>query len=199
MVRLQTILIAIVLSFVVGLTGHAWAQESTPAAGSGAGGESVRSATVLTIHGKVAAVDEAKKQVTLEANGKQVTFQVDNPYNLKNAKVGDPIVVRYYEVVSVRKKKKGEEVPSVSLTEGIETATSGTPGAVAQQKAAVLVTVAEVDADNGTVTIKGPDGSTEKVKPRDPNVLKHLKAGDELVVTVTRATAIAIEKEAAAG
>ncbi|HEY2486424.1 MAG TPA: hypothetical protein VGI36_14835 [Candidatus Binataceae bacterium] len=195
--QLQTAFMALVLSLGVALTGQARAQESAPAAGS-SGGEGVHAATVLTIHGKIAAVDEAKKQVTLEANGKQVTFQVDNPYNLKNAKVGDPVVVRYYEVVSVRKKKKGEEVPSVSLTEGIATAKSGTPGAVAEQKATVLVTVTDVDAENGTVTIKGPDGSTEKVKARDPKVLKHLKAGDELVVTVTRATAIAIEKEAAA-
>ena len=196
MLRLQTILMASLLSLGVALSGQAWAQESAPAAGSG-GGESVHAATVLTIHGKIAAVDEAKKQVTLEANGKQVTFKVENPYNLKNAKVGDPVVVRYYEVVSVRKKKKGEEVPSVSLSEGLATAKSGTPGAVAEQKATLLVTVTDIDAENGTVTIKGPDGSTEKVKARDHQVLKHLKAGDELVVTVTRATAIAIDKEAA--
>ena len=197
MARLKAILMAVVLLLGFGLSGYARAQESTPAA-SGGGGESLRAATVLTIHGRIAAVDEAKKQVTLEANGKKVTFQVDNPYNLKAAKVGDPVVVRYYEVVSVRKKKKGEEVPSVSLTEGIETAQSGTPGAVAEQKATVLVTIVDVDAGNGSVTIKGPDGSTEKVKVRDSRVLKHLKAGEELVVTVTRATAIAIKKEAAA-
>jgi hypothetical protein len=134
MARLKAILMASVLFLGFGLTGYAWAQKSTPAVSAG-GGEGLRAATVLTIHGKIAAVDEAKKQVTLEANGKKVTFQVDNPYNLKAAKVGDPVVVRYYEVVSVRKKKKGEEVPSVSLTEGIETAQSGTPGAVAEQKA----------------------------------------------------------------
>ena len=196
MARLKAILMAAVLFLGFGLTGYAWAQERTPAVSAG-GGEGLHAATVLTIHGKIAAVDEAKKQVTLEANGKKVTLQVDNPYNLKAAKVGDPVVVRYYEVVSVR-KKKGEEVPSVSLTEGIETAQSGTPGAVAEQKATVLVTIADVDPENGSVTIKGPDGSTEKVKVRDPRVLKHLKAGEELVVTVTRATAIAIKKEAAA-
>jgi hypothetical protein len=197
MARLKTILMAAVLFLGFVLSGHSWAQESTPSASAG-GSESLRAATVLTIHGKIAAVDEAKKRVTLEANGKKVTFQVDNPYNLKAAKVGDPVVVRYYEVVSVRKKKKGEEVPSVSLTEGIETAQSGTPGAVAEQKATVLVTIADVDPESGSVTIKGPDGSTEKVKVRDPRVLKHLKAGEELVVTVTRATAIAIKKEPAA-
>jgi hypothetical protein len=197
MARLKAILIAAVFFLGFGLTGYAWAQASTPAASLG-GGESLRAATVLTIHGKIAAVDEAKKQVTLEANGKKVTLQVDNPYNLKAARVGDPVVVRYYEVVSVRKRRKGEEVPSVSLTEGIETAQSGTPGAIAEQKATVLVTIADVDTENGSVTIQGPDGSTEKVKARDPGVLKHLRVGEELVVTVTRATVIAIKKEPAA-
>ena len=198
MTRLKASAIAIVLSLGVGLTGYSRAQDSPPAAGTGAP-VGAATGTVLTIHGKIAAVDEATKQVTLEANGRKVTFQVDNPYNLKNTKVGDPVVVRYYEIVSVRKKKKGEQVPSVSLSEGIVTAKAGNPGAVAQEKATVLVTVSEVDQANGMVTIQGPDGSTEKVKPRDPNVLKHLKVGEELVVTVTRATAIKIDKDAAAG
>jgi hypothetical protein len=33
--------------------------------------EGVSTATVLTIHGKIAAADEAQKLVTLEANGKK--------------------------------------------------------------------------------------------------------------------------------
>jgi hypothetical protein len=98
----------------------------------------------------------------------------------------------------VRKTKKGEKILSVSLTEGIETEQTGTPGAVAEQKATVLVTVSEVDPENGGVTIKGPDGSAEKVKVRDPKVLKHLKVGEALAVTVTFATATTVEKEAAA-
>ncbi len=190
------IFLAATLAFSVALAGQAAAQTSSPSAPSGAP-ESLRSATVLTIHGKIAAVDESEKLVTLEANGKKVTFRIDNPYNLKAAKVGDPVVVRYYEVVTIRKKKADEQVPSVSLKEGIVTAQSGTPGAVAEQKASVLVTVVDVDPENGTVTLKGPDGSIEKVKARNPKNLKLDKAGDELVVTVSRATAIAIEKEPA--
>jgi Cu/Ag efflux protein CusF len=195
MSRWQAILVAAGFALGISLSGSASAQTSAPTTTEAP--ESIRSATVLTIHGKIAAVDEARKLVTLEANGKRVTFTVDNPYNLKAAKVGDPVVVRYYEVVSVRKKKPGEEVPAVSLTEGIATAQSGTPGAVAEQRASVLVTVTEVDPENGTVTIKGPDGSVEKVKATNPKVLKHIKAGDQLVVTISRATAIAIEKETA--
>jgi hypothetical protein len=199
MTRLQTILMAALLVFAMGLSGYGSAQTSQPAAeASGtASPEGVRSATVLTIHGKIAAVDEAQKLVTLEANGKTVSLKVENPYNLKAAKVGDPVVVRYYEVVTIRKKKPGEQIPAASLSEGIATAKSGTPGAVAREQARLLVTVTEVDPENGTVTIKGPDGSIEKVKARDPRNLKLVKVGDQLVVTISRATAIAIEKEAA--
>jgi hypothetical protein len=157
----------------------------------------VTTATVLTIHGKIAAVDVAQKQVTLEANGKRVTFTVENPYNLKAAKVGDPVVMHYYEIVTIRKKKPGETLPAASLSEGLATAQSGTPGAVAGQRVSVLVTVTEVDLANGTVTVKGPDGSVEKVKARNPQLLKHVMAGDELVVSISSATAIAIDKEAA--
>jgi Cu/Ag efflux protein CusF len=196
MTKRQTVLMAAALALGVGLIGNVSAQTSAPSPPSGAA-EGVSAATQFTIHGKIAAVDKSKKLVTLEANGRKVTFTVENPYNLNAAKVGDPVVVHYYEVVSVRKKKPGEAIPAVSLNEGIATAKSGTPGAVAGERTSVLVTVEEVDQANGTVTLKGPDGSVEKVKARDPKNLQHLKAGDELIVTISRVTAIAIDKESA--
>jgi Cu/Ag efflux protein CusF len=178
-------------------SGHALAQTgNSTAPPESAQAESVRSATVLTIHGKIVEVDQEKKSVTLEANGRRVALRVDNPINLQAAKVGEPVVIRYFEVVSVRKKRPDEQVPAVSLKEGLTTAQpGGTPGAVAERHATVLVTVADVDAPNGTITIKGPDGSTEKTRVRDPKILSRIKAGDELVVTVSMATAISLEKE----
>jgi hypothetical protein len=49
------------------------------------------------------------------------------------------------------------------------------------------------------VIVKGPDGTVETVKARDPKNLKQLKVGDELVVSVYRAIAISLEKESASG
>jgi hypothetical protein len=200
MTKLPTILtVAAGLVLAIGLSSRASAQtgQAAPETSTAASPQGVTSATVLTVHGKIAAVDEAQKQVTLEANGKKVTFTVENPYNLKAAKVGEPVVVHYYEVVTIRKKKPGEQLPAASLSEGLATAQSGTPGAVARERASLLVTVTDVDLANGTVTVKGPDGSEEKVKARNPQLLKHVKAGDELVISISRATAIAIDKEAA--
>ena len=195
------------ISLIVGLVALVVALNITASAQSGdATGtsmpgtvEAIRSITVITVHGKIAEVDKAKKEVVLEGpEGKRVTLRVNNPYNLKAAKVGEPVVTRFYEVVTIRKKRPDEIVPSTSLKEGIATAKpGGTPGAVAEQQASVLVSVAAIDEANGTVTIKAPDGTLEKVKARDPKNLKQLKVGDDLVVTLDRAVAISLNKEQA--
>ena len=169
---------------------------STPA---GANGESVRAATVLTIHGKVTAVDKSQKLVTVQVpTGQHYTLKVDNPYNLGAVAVGTGIIVRYYEAVSVRKKKSGESLPSLSVNGGVVTAKPGAvPGAVAEEHLKAVVSVVQVDQANGTVTNKGADGSVETVKANDRKVLSDLKAGDDLVITASRATAISLEKEPA--
>ena len=195
--------VSLVAGFVViglALSNAASAQSGQATGASPSGSvEAIRSITVITVHGKIAEVDEAKKQVVLEGpEGKKVTLRVNNPYNLKAAKVGDPVVTRFYEVVTIRKKKSDEVVPSASLKEGIATAKpGGVPGAVAEQQASVLVSVAAIDEANGTVTIKAPDGTVEKVKARDPKNLKQLKVGDDLVVTLDRAIAISLDTESA--
>jgi hypothetical protein len=43
--------------------------------------------------------------------------------------------------------------------------------------------------------VKAADGTTETVKARDPQNLKLLKVGDELVVNLYQAIAISLEKQ----
>ena len=175
----------------------ALAQTAAPSSAGDAQG--IRAATVLTIHGTVTAVDKAEKLVTIQVpSGQKYTLKVDNPYNLDAAKEGVGVVVRYYEVVSVRKKKPGESLPALSVSGGVVTAKAGgLPGAVAEEQVNAVVSVVQVDEAAGTVTIKGADGSIETAKARNPKVLSHLKAGDDLVITSSRATAIALDKEPA--
>jgi hypothetical protein len=176
----------------------ALAETTAPAPASGGDAESLRAATVLTIHGTVTAVDKAEKLVTVQVpGGQKYTLKVDNPYNLDAANVGAGLVVRYYETVSVRKKKAGESLPALSVNGGVVTAQAGgVPGAVAEEHLKAVVSVVQVDKANGTVTIKGADGSVETAKANNPKVLSHLKAGDDLVITASRATAISLDKEA---
>jgi len=175
------------------------AQADATASAGAANSEGIRAATVLTIHGTVTAVDKAEKLVTIQVpDGRKYTLKVDNPYNLDAANVGAGVVVRYYEVVSVRKKKPGETLPSLSVTGGVVTAQAGgLPGAVAEEHLNAVVSVVQVDKASGTVTIKGVDGSIETAKANNPKILSHLKAGDDLVITTSRATAISLDKEPA--
>ncbi len=198
MIRRKAGLIAAIVALGLGLNYGASAQSGPPAETSTqAKPEGVGFQTAVVIHGKIIEVNKAKKLVTLEGpEGRKVTLTVKNPYNLEAAKVGEPVVARFYEVVAIRKKEPGESVPSASLKEGIVTAKPGeVPGAVAERQLSLVVSVVEIDKPNGAVTVKGPDGVLEKVKARDPNNLKRLKIGDELVVSLTRAVAISLEKE----
>lgn len=190
MIKRKLLLFAALLALGLGLNQSAAAQSGEAAVTS-------TSYTAVTAHGKIVEVNKAEKLVTIEGTGgRKLYLKVENPYNLEAAKVGEPVVAHFYEVVTIRKKKPGETVPSASLKEGIATAQPGqVPGAVAGQRASVLVTVDAIDEANGTVSVKGPDGTVEKVKARDPRNLKHLKVGDELVVTLARAVAISLDKE----
>jgi len=196
-VQLAAITIAIGLGFIRG----AWAQSAPPAASPEASPEGVMSGTVVTVHGKIASVNKAKKLVTLEGpEGNKVTLNVENPYNLNAAKVGAPFVARYYEVITIRKKKPGESVQSASLSGGIATAKpGGVPGATGELHLTLLVSVEAIDQANGTVTVKAADGTTETVKPRNPQNLKRLKVGDQLVIGLSHAIAISLEKESGTG
>ena len=198
MVGPRTLVITAILAFGLGLCSTPRAQTNPPDSGTQTTNSgSVRSATVVTVHGKIIKVDKARKLVTIEGpEGRKATILVENPRNLDAAKVGDSVVVRFFEIVSVRKKRANENVPTASLREGIATAKpGGLPGAVLEQKLQLLLTVEAIDRANGTVTVKAGDGTDETVKARNPNNLKHLKVGDELVVTLERAVGISIEKE----
>lgn len=198
----RAILFSAILLIGLGVNSGAWAQSGTPAAAPAqTKPEGVAYATVITVHGKIVKVNKARKLVTLEGpKGRQVTLEVRNPYNLAAAKVGEPFVARYYEVVTIRKKRPGENVPSASLKEGISTAQpGGVPGAVGEQRMRLLVSVEAIDEAKGTVTVKAPDGTVETVKARNPRNLKHLKVGEQLVVSVSRAIGISLQKESGSG
>jgi hypothetical protein len=173
------------------------------AAGASRGQEhlaGIGSATVVTIHGKIVSVNRPKKLVTLEGpRGKQITIHVYNPYNLAEAKAGKPFVAKFYEIVTIVKKKPSTSIPSASLVEGIVSAVPGqTPGAAFGSQLQVVATIDAINEDGKTVALKGPDGVVETVKVANPANLKHFKVGDQIVITLSSVVAITLEKESGA-
>ena len=155
-------------------------------------------ASVLVVHGQIISVDQDKKQVTLQAaDGKQVTLHVYNPYNLPAAKPGEPFIAKFYEIATIQKLAPGQSPPAPSLTEGIVSAEPGqTPGAALGSQYQFAVTIDAIDKKDKAISLKGPDGVVEVVDVANPEALDQVQVGEHIVVTLTDAVVVALDKEA---
>src|SRR5262245_16435413 len=68
------------------------------------------------------------------------------------------------------------------------------PGPAAVRAGQVKGTVAAVDKDAKTVTLKGPKGRTVTLDVQDPQKLEMIKVGDPVVATYMEAVAFEIKK-----
>src|SRR5262245_7498066 len=80
--------------------------------------------------------------------------------------------------------------PWLAQTSGADT----TPGRGVVESVTVRGTVAAVDKENRTVTLKGPEGNTLTLDVKDPAKLDVVKVGDPVVATYTEAIAFQIKK-----
>ena len=153
--------------------------------------------TVITVHGKIVAVDSANKPVTLEGpSGKDVTLTVNNPYNLQSLKAGDRYVAQFTEAISVVGKGPSDTPPVATLAAGLWTAKPGeTPGAVAARQVQLVVVVSAIDQADQRVTLQAPDGSTENIHVTNPDALQGVQVGDRIAITLTQSVAIALDRE----
>jgi len=190
------VLLSTILILGLGLSCGASAQSAAPGATPAQTAPEVRYATVVNFQGKIVDVDTAKSMVTLEGpEGQRATFVVQNPDNLKAAKVGEPFSARYYDIVTIRKKKAGENVQEATTAGVWTTNPLGVPGGSRAVQATLVVTVESIDEANGTVTVKAADGTTKTVMAQHPEMLKQIKAGDQLVLALYRAIAISLQKQ----
>jgi hypothetical protein len=167
--------------------------QATPKAAKPKGQE----AKVVTVHGTVEAIDKEKQTVTLKGPKRTLTVRVRDPKKLEAIKVGDPVVAKYYEAVAFEVKKPGAATPGVTTQQSVATSKPGeTPAGAIGEQVTMTVTIVAIDKKAGTVTIKGPEGSTETVKARDPKNLDAANVGDLVEITYTRALAIALDKPA---
>jgi hypothetical protein len=88
----------------------------------------------------------------------------------------------------------GLQLAQTSGTEKAPAATEKAPGRAAGRAVEVKGTVAAVDKDNRTVTLKGPKGRTLTLDVQDPQKLDAIKVGDPVVATYMEAVAFQIKK-----
>jgi hypothetical protein len=171
----------------------AWGSGST-AAMPGAG-----AAAVINLRGKITAVDQEKKTVTiLGERGRTVTLDVRDPAKLAAVKVGDPVVAKYMEAVTIRAMKAGSASPGVSVEATRVGSKPGEPPAgMVARDVTVTATITAIDTRAGTVTLSGPKGDQDTVRVKEPKVLASVSKGDLVEVTYAQALAVTLDRAAA--
>ena len=171
------------------------AETAAPTSAAPLGG--IAAETVLTVHGKIVAVDAANKQVTLEGpKGKDITLTVHDTANLQSLKAGDRYVAQFTESIVIVAKGPSDKTPVATVAGGLWVSNPGqTPGAVAARQAHLVVVVSAIDQADQRVTLQAPDGSTENIHVTNAGALQNVRIGDRIAITLTQSVAIALAPE----
>jgi hypothetical protein len=143
----------------------------------------------------VKAVDKAKRKVTLKAaDGHEQTITAGPEVkNFNQIKVGDQVVVRYVEALTLELKKGGKALVARTDSEVAGGAMPGEkPAGGVGRQVHVTADVTAIDPATQTVTLRGPQRSVE-LKLHDPEQFKLVKVGDQVEATYTEALAISVE------
>ena len=157
-------------------------------------------AGVVKVTGTVEAMDLQKRQVTIKGpRGKLHSMDVGpDVRNLEQVKVGDRVVVRYAQALTLTLMKDGKELRSrIDTAGGDRTPAGARPGGVIGQKVEVTADVIAVNKKTRMVTLRGPEHVVD-LKVEDPAQLKLVKVGDQVHAVYTEAVALSVEPAASA-
>lgn len=159
--------------------------------------DAVGAAEAVKITAKIVAVDAATRTVTVTGPmGRTVKLVAgDAVKNFAQIKVGDEVVLRYAESVSVVLERGAVGRSETVTKSGPMTAAPGAKPAIGGVKQTTIVAnVERVDAANSKVLLEGPNAGYVEVKVKDPAVMKEIKVNDKVKITYTEAVLLDVEK-----
>ena len=171
-----------------------------PLLGLAADPKSVSSENVTQATATVLSVDRNNRTLVLRSSDGVDTVVVVGPEvrNFDQISAGDTVTATYREALLAQVVPKGSAMsePTTTITES-RAKEGELPAAAVSASVSTDVVIQSVDQSFDTVTFKRPDGVVRTVAVDDPEATKfvhHLKPGDEVRVTYTEATAIALSK-----
>lgn len=168
-------------------------------------GDAAVSMTLSTVTAKVTAIDQATRMVTLTGpKGNSRTFKAsDEVRNLAQVKVGDKVLVEYYEGVVAELDTSSSPAQGVTVTEGAARAPLGQhPAGAMTQVVSKTVQVVAVNSKRNTIRFHDVGASADTArtlevqKPEFQKMLKTLKAGDKVTVSYFEALAVSVKPAA---
>ncbi len=148
-------------------------------------------------HAKVTKVDRKNRKVTVKrVDGHSVTLDLGPEVkNLDQIDPGDDVKVAYYESVAFDVKVPGKATPGVTVVGGADAAEKGNkPAAMGARMVTVTSTIEAISKDPPSVTLKGPEGGTRKIRVKNPAYLENVEVGDLVEMMYTQAVAVSVEE-----
>jgi len=149
---------------------------------------------VAQVAASVEAVDSAKRIVTLKGpSGDILTLPVGpEVQNFDQIRVGDLVVVRYLEALTLELKKRGTAERQRTERDVTERALPGErPAALDAREVHVVADVIAVDPLTQTVRLRGPTRVVD-LRVDDPEQFKLVAVGDQVEATYTESVAISV-------
>jgi hypothetical protein len=176
----------------------AFAQKPDAAGGAVVTSEPGRATVVRAaeLSARVVGIDKATRTVTLKGPKGNVVDVVagDEVRNFDQIKVGDFVVARYAEALTLELRKTKVEAGDVAVREGAARAKPGERPAVAgAREVTAIADVIGVDPKKSTITLRGPRGNVVTLNVQNPDQFKVVKKGDQVEVTYTEALALSVE------
>ena len=178
-------------------TGLAFAQDKKP----GAAGATVvtsepgKAAAVAAaeVTATVVAIDKATRTVTLKGPKRTVDVVAgDEVRNFDQIKVGDQVVVKYIESLSLELKKTKGKPDAKGEVAMARAAQGARPAGAVGREITVLADVVAVDPKKSIISLKGPRGNVVDLNVQNPDHFKVVKVGDQVEAVYTEALAIAV-------
>jgi hypothetical protein len=174
--------------------GVAWGACATTQEASKPG---VVSVDVVEFTSKVDAIDYQKRTIVLKgSDGKMRVFTASKDVrNLDQVKPGDLVKVQLVEETALF-VRKASDPPEAAETSTVGLAPKGAkPGIMFVDTLQLTANVNAVDYQKRMITLTGPQGNVRTYKVSDDvKRLNDVKAGDQVVLRVTDALAIFVEK-----
>ena len=149
----------------------------------------------VEVSATIMAIDKQTRMITLKGSKGSVEFVAgDEVKNFDQLKVGQVVVARYLESLTLELKKSVVGHGGAAVQEQVVRAKPGEqPAGAAARQVTAIVDVTAVDQAKSTITIKGPTGNIRTLKVQNPEQFKVVKVGDHLEVTYTEALGITVE------
>jgi hypothetical protein len=181
-----------------GFAATALAQPPSPAAGAVVTSEPGKAsiARVVELSAQVVSLDKSTRTITLKGPKGNVVDLVagDEVKNFDQIRLGDLVVARYAESLTLELKKTKVKAGEPTVTEGAVRAKAGErPAGAVGREVHAIADVIGVDPKKSTITLKGPRGNVVTLNVQNPDQFKVVKKGDQVEVTYTEAFALSVE------